>query len=159
MKKYIVIPLLSILFVSCNAPTKEEREREFYTDKGSFDMGRIPLIKPFEVVTTEHSNWILQATDDTTGYFTVDGVKEVRVVNQFILVHSLNTTLNGARAKEGWFVIIPKTHFSKGFATHQEYLDLLHYEGFSEEPALYKINTVFEYFDKHDTITWGSVSK
>ena len=142
-----------ILIASCNAPTKEEIDKGFYKDKGALDMGRIPLIKPFEAVTTENNNWILRADDDSV-LFTVPGAREVRVIHQEILVHSLNTIINYAPAKEGWFVIIPKTHFSKGFATHKEYLDQLRHEGFNKEPLLYDINKIFSYFDKNDTVTW-----
>lgn len=152
-KKYLFI-LLGIFIVSCNTSTKKGRDDEFYTDKGSFDMGRFPLIKPFELNVTDGDNWLLSANKDSTVLFTIDGVKGIRVFNHFILAHAVNTTINYARAKEGWFVIIPKSHFSKGVATHQEYLNLLYQVGLNKEPDLYKPNDVFDYFDKHDTINW-----
>ena len=154
MKKGHLLLLLNLLIISCNGPTKKEIDKEFYKDKGSLDMGRIPLIKPFEVVNNEKDNWILRADDDSV-LFTIPGVKEIRVINQKILIHSFNTTVNYVPVKEGWFVITPKTLSSNGFVNHQNYLELLYHEGFHQEPKLYDINLIFNYFDKNDTITWN----
>lgn len=158
MKTTIII-LVALLSISCQSSIKKRSGDGFYTDKLTdnddiFGVPRIPLIKPLEVVEGQRDKWLL--TDNGLGLIGgINGVKEISVINnKFILVHSLNTTVENNPAKEGWFVIIPQTRTLKEFVSHQQYLDLLHKEGFSKEPKLYDVDDVIGYFDDHDTIPW-----
>jgi hypothetical protein len=153
--------MLPLYMLSCSSPNnKHSKVDEFYTDKGDFDMGRIPLIKPYEATTpaTGNPNWIVASIDTNSVPVTMDGTKEVRVANNMILLHCVNTTLNYQPVKEAWFVIIPRKQIIKSFETHMGYQDYLNSQGFKKEPKLYAIGRVFRYFDNNDYINWEDIN-
>jgi hypothetical protein len=121
-------------------------------------MARIPLIKPYEATTSATTvNWVVESTDTTSVLLTIPGTKEIVVVKDMIFLHSTNTLLNYQPVKESWFVIASKSHSVKGFETHQSYLKYVHSMGFANEPKLYAISKVFDYFDRNDRIDWKNL--
>ncbi len=157
MQKLMLIGCL--LIVSCNNFTSSKhQDDDFYTDKGSFDMARIPLIKPYEATTpSTNVNWVISSIDTNSVPITIDGTKEIKVTKGLILIHSINTTLNYQPVKEAWFIILPKKRIIRGFSKHKDYLGLLDSSGIKNEPKLYQIGKVFNYFDMNDTINWEEI--
>jgi len=91
-----------LCIIACNEPSKGLKQDYFYTDKGSFDMGRIPLIKPYEATTSATIvNWIVESTDTTSISLTIPGTKGITVVKGMIFLHATNTILNYQLIKEG----------------------------------------------------------
>lgn len=158
--KTILLLLVSLCFVSCNGLVdKKQNGDSFYTDKGDFDMGRFPLIKPWEatVPSPGHNDWIVASIDTNDMPFTVLGSKQIRVVDSIIFIHAIETIINFQDAKEGWFIIIPKHHLAKAFTTHQAYASYVDSLKLKREPELYNPDNVFTYFDKHNYINWRKI--
>jgi hypothetical protein len=153
-----------IIFVCCYLTScKQNSSRNassdsFYTDKGSFDMARIPLIKPYEATTpSTNVNWIVASIDTNDIPVTIEGTKELNITHGMILIHSVNTTLNYQPVKEAWFIIFPKKRHIKGFESHKKYTDLLKQLGLINEPKLYSLGKVFNYFDSHGKVNWNDL--
>jgi len=143
MKKILII-LLSLFIVSCHETVdQKQKANKFDTDKGDFDMGRFPLIKPWEATAPGHSGCIVSSIDTNSVPVTIPGTKQVRVVDSVIYVHAVNTDLNYQQVKEGWFIIIPKKHLFKGFKTHWEYLACMNSLKLKKEPELYNAGKVW----------------
>jgi hypothetical protein len=144
--------------MSCSQEKKHEDP--YYTDHGGWDAGRFPLIKPYEAICSNGTdNWYVQLTQNADGLFSAPGTKEIAIVNGTIFLHSINTILNYAEAKEAWFVLIPNKHIQKGFASRLGYQDYLYSIGIEHEPKLYPINKVAMYFGEHDTIDWQHIDE
>lgn len=157
--KAVIFFLLAWCTVSCtNTNNKHLKVDEFYTDKGDFDMARIPLIKPYEATTpATNPDWIVSSIDTNSLPVTMPGTKEIRVFNNIILLHNINTVVDYQPVKEAWFVIFAKSHSIKSYKTHQEYINYLKFIGLSKAPELYPIGRVYDYFDSYDHIDWQKV--
>jgi hypothetical protein len=156
--KVFVFSVLLFIACACNAPNSKSSSDDFYLNKGGFDIGRIPLIKPYEATTPSTlPNWIVASVDTNSVPLTIPGTKEIRVLDSLIFVHSINTTLNYQSIKEAWFVIIPKKKLVKGFETHKKYLDFIKGLGLKKEPKLINIGRVFNIFDQNDTLNWNKI--
>jgi hypothetical protein len=156
----ILIVLFCLCIASCESTSSGKLSADpFYTDKGDFDMARIPPIKPYEatVPATGSNDWIVASVDTNDLPLTIPGTKEVTVIDTLILLHSLNTTLDYQPVKEAWFVLIPNRRLVKGFNTHGKYLGFIKKLGLRVEPKLYNIGKVFNYFDSNDTLDWKKV--
>jgi hypothetical protein len=154
----LLITLAALMF-SCNRHKKHKDP--YYTDHGDWDDVRFPIIKPYEAICLNGTNtWFVQLTHDVDDhFFSAPGTKEIAVLDNMIFLHSTNTILNYAEAKEAWFVLIPAKDIEKGFATHMSYQDYLHSVGISHEPKLYSMNQVSRYFGNHDTIDWQNINQ
>jgi len=154
----LLIISLSILSASCwRTSDKKVNVDKFYTQKGEWDSGRIPLIKPYEaVITSKEFGWFinLDGKDGDTG---LPNISKVAVKRGVIYLYNINTILHGIDVKQSWHVIIPDKQIEKGFATHQEYSEYLSNIGIKEEPQLYDIKSVADYFENHDVIDWNVI--
>jgi hypothetical protein len=156
MKIYIYLFFLFFLITCKNNSNKNLNIDKFYTEKGDWDAGRIPLIKPYEaIIANKDMGWgmNLDGKDGDTGFF---NIKRVNVVNDIVLVYSINSIFHGNYVKQSWHIIIPKKHIEKGFESYQQYLDYLKKIGIETEPRLHDIDSVADYFENHDTINWNA---
>jgi len=148
--------LIGLSLFSCDG--KKTKKDYYYTDHGDWDDVRFPLIKPYEALCVNGSDdWIVQLTQDSEGLFSAPGTRKINIVNGAIFLYSTKTFLNHAKAPEAWFVLIPKKHIEKRFATHNEYLAYLHQISIQNEPKLYNMDEVLQYFGDHDTIDWNRI--
>ncbi|MCQ6957257.1 sigma-70 non-essential region-containing protein [Mucilaginibacter aquariorum] len=159
--KQVVFLIICFYLASCEggAGGKKSALDEFYTDKGSYDMARIPLIKPYEAVVpaTGDHDWLIHSVTDSV-LFTIPGVKGIKVLNdRVILAYGVNTLINYQDAGEGWFILIPRDNFIKIFTKHEEYINWLDCHGIKKEPSLYEPIRVYDYFKFHETVDWGKI--
>lgn len=136
---------------------KNSKVDSFYTEKGGWDNGRIPLLKPYEaIMDNKKLGWGigLDGADGDTGF---GNIKSVNVVDSVILIYSKNSILHGIEVKQSWHVIVPSKGIEKGFDKHQDYTNYLNKLGFNQEPKLYNIENVASYFDKHDIVDWQKI--
>ncbi|WP_345213904.1 hypothetical protein [Mucilaginibacter gynuensis] len=155
MKKAIFI-IFSLFVIACNEPDKKLQSLDsFYTNKGEFDMSRIPLIKPYEATTgVTPRDWIVATADTNSIAPTIPGTEGIYVTDSLIFVHSINTIVDYQDAREAWFVIRPKQDTVISFTNHSNYLNYLKKLGFTKEPHLYNPDNVFMSFDHNDYIDW-----
>ena len=154
-EKIIIAFCLITLFQACS--DKNSNVDSFYTEKGGWDYGRIPLLKPYEaIIDNKNLGWSLglNGEDGDTGF---GNIKLVNVVDSVILIYSTNSILHGVDVKQSWHIIIPSNKVEKGFDSHQKYLDYLKLLGITHEPPLHDIEAISEYFDKYDIIDWNKI--
>jgi hypothetical protein len=152
-----LLPVLMYFATSCKQKSIKNLDH-FYTDKGDWDAGRIPFIKPYEAINaTKKFGWSinLKGEDFDTGF---PNIKRANVIDSMILIYSTNTILHGIDVKQSWHIIIPKQSIEKGFASHQEYLHYLDSIGTRDEPQLHDIDSIADYFETHDTIDWKAIN-
>lgn len=160
--KFLILPILLssifVLLVSClHTSNKKLKVDIFYTEKGDGDMGRIPLLKPYEaVIATKDYGWCISLHGKYSGIGFCN-IKKVAVLDTVLLVSTGNTILNGADVKESWHIIIPKNDFDKGFDNYRDYIAYLNTLGMKTEPMLYNIDSVASYFNDHDVIDWKAI--
>lgn len=154
----IAITLTSAFLTSCLHRQNEHSNIDnFYKEKGEWDSGRIPLIKPYEaVITSKELGWFinLEGRDGDTG---LPNINKVTVSQGIIFLYNTKTVLHGVEVKEAWHVIIPNKQIEKGFATYKEYVKYLNQLGIKVEPKLHDINLVAQYFENHDLMNWNEV--
>jgi hypothetical protein len=156
--KSIVVILISLTIFSCG--NKKQNVDEYYTDHGDWDSVRFPIVKPYEAICLNGSHdWIVQTLQDSESFFSAPSTRKMNVVNKVIFLYATNTLLDGQKAKEAWFILIPGKHLEKGFATHREYVNYLRSIGVDNEPKLYDMDQVSQYFGSHDTIDWKHIDE
>ena len=155
--------LLSLLFfvslfqTSCK--NKHPNVDKFYTEKGDGDMGRLPLLKPYEAeLAVKDYGWCISLKGQYAG-IGICNVKKVTVLDSVILLSTGYSILDGQYVKESWHIIKPKQDFEKGFATHQLYFDYLKKHGMAREPRLHDIDSIASYFDDNDYVDWTVINK
>ncbi|MEO7211170.1 hypothetical protein [Mucilaginibacter sp.] len=150
---------LCILFIQFACKHNYSHVDRFYTEKGDGDMGRLPLIKPYEVLsTTTDMGWCIALKGKYSGIGFCN-VKKVTVLDTVILLYTGNTILYNRNVKQSWHVIIPKNDFDKGFDNHTDYLNFLTSMAIKPEPNLYNIDLVASYFDEYEFIDWKKIHK
>jgi hypothetical protein len=159
MKFFTVTLLVITCLTSCkSSSTKNKGSDEFYTDQGGFDYIRIPFIKPYEAIYTVGGKEWIMSLEQALFDMSVSGIKNARIINNnIIILYSTNTLLNASKAKESWYVIIVSKHIEKGFGTHQEFIKYLNQNGIKDEPKLFDMDKIYDYFKEHETIDWGAI--
>ena len=145
-----------IICVACN--NKHSNIDKFYTDKGDGDIGRIPLLKPYEAeIVTKDYGWCISLKGKYSGIGFCN-VKKVNVIDSVVFVYTGNTILNGMDVKNSWHIIIPKNDFEKGFSSNVDYLSYLKEIGIKSAPRLHNIDSIANYFDEHNFIDWKVIN-
>jgi len=129
----------------------------FYTDKGGVDYMRVPLIKPYELLSIPgHDNWAARLKENTLNV-SVDSVKMANVFQNIILLYSTNTVFQSEPVRELWVVIIPNKHVEVGFDNFKECAAYLRKQGVKGEIRLNYIENIRYYFADHDVINWRAI--
>lgn len=137
MKQHIFLLITILSIVGCGSNSKNGKQSdEFYTDKGGIDLWRVPLIKPYEIVTLREGDWGARSVDTFDVPLSMPGVRTVNVVDSVIFIFGTKTILNGQEVEAAWFVIKSKNHKVWGFKDHQNYLNHIHSIGIGNEPKL-----------------------
>ncbi|RBQ02711.1 hypothetical protein DRW42_25540 [Pedobacter miscanthi] len=80
----------------CGNNSKNSKQSdEFYTDKGGMDWGRVPIIKPYEIVTLRPGNWGVRSVDASDVRLSIPGVRSVNDVDSIIFISGEKMILNG----------------------------------------------------------------
>lgn len=135
--------------------TSDQKNDEFYTQKGEWDSARIPFIKPYEAIIFNKSDgWGMNIIEDSM----LADIKEATVDNGFILVHTGKTVMQGVEVNESWWIISPSNKIEKGFTDHRQYLDYLKKVGFKNEPKLHGMDVIANYYEDHDIMDWSALN-
>lgn len=157
MKIFIRLIILTSVIACLLSCTNTSTGDRFYTEKGEWDSGRIPFIKPYEaIITSKELGWgmNLDGKDGDTGFF---NIKKANVAGGIIFIYSVNSIFHGLDVKQSWHIIIPGKHLEKGFAGYHEYREYLNALGIKSEPILYDIEHIANYYEGHDTIDWKAI--
>lgn len=156
--KIIYYLLIFLTFFNCIACKDKENKKVnvdgFYIEKGEWDLGRIPFIKPYEaVIVNKQNGWCMHlfAEDGDTGFC---NIKKANVTKGLILIYSEDLMLRGIEVKQSWQVIIPCRSIEQGVDSHEEYLRYLSGLGLKSEPLLIDIELAAKYFEDNDIIDW-----
>lgn len=159
MKIFKIFAICIVFIAACTNKDNKGRDADsFYKEKGGWDAGRIPLIKPYEaIITNKNVGWGmgLEGLDGDTGF---TNIKNINVIDGMILVYSVNSILHGIDTKETWHIIVPNKGIEKGFSNHQDYLNYLNKLGVTSEPNLINIDKVAKFFDKYDRVDWEAIN-
>jgi len=160
MKRNILFFITLLYLTACGGNTNQDPKLDdFYSDKGGFDYGRIPLIKPYELTTSSRENyWTAETIDTSEVPLNMPGARNINIVNSIIFIYGRETILNGQEVDAAWFVIIPKNHIVRGFMDHKKYLAYIQSIGFQKEPLLYDVQEVYRFFSKHNKVDWKEIS-
>ena len=130
-----IIFLILLLLSSCNFFFRVHDD-DFYNDTGSWDSGRLPLLKPYYLIfISQDYGWQMPVK----GNFPLDqydynlgdllDIKKVAVENNVVMVYTpymrdLDKSLD--RKMLHWFVMIPdKGNFEIGFENEIEFVDYI----------------------------------
>ena len=128
-----------IISTSCNEAGK--KKEGFYEFSQTWDLYRVPLIDPFQVISADQGNtWTLKRFDKE------DVVSKVGINGSVMVVFSRRTALPG-KMTQAWFVLRPDTK-EEVFTSETEYKSYLTSIGLGSV-KLYDINQVFSDFDKY----------
>jgi hypothetical protein len=123
---------------------------KFYTDRGSWDAARIPLIKPYELLRLNGSEeWTMNL--EAPG--SVSNIKEINVSGNVIVIHAGQTYCNNIEVSEAWFIIIPNKHIEKGFDNIQDFDKHLASLG-NKDRKLHDVKKVYEVFNSKGKVDW-----
>lgn len=153
MRKLLLLFLLTNVLWGCkNAVHHGTVKDNFYTDKGSWDASRIPLIKPYELLKLNGTQeWIMNL--EAPG--SVTNIKEINVIKDIIVIHAGQTYCNNVEVPEAWFVIVPDKHIEKGFDSKPNFNKYLRALGHNNE-ELQNVEKVFQIFNSQGKIDWHS---
>jgi hypothetical protein len=152
MKNLLLFFFLTNVLWGCINPANHNADNDnFYTDKGSWDAVRIPLIKPYELLRLNgNSEWTMNLDAPSS----VTNIKEINIVGDVIVIHSGQTYCNNVEVSEAWFVVVPNKHIEKGFdnklAFNKYLLSLGHKAGFQN------VEKVFQIFNRRGKIDWDT---
>lgn len=160
MRFYIVFIAILLFMTSCNYGSKQDKQTDsFYAKSSGFDYRRLPLIKPYEAISTNKETWDVQfhvkGKKYPETYVTgVINVKKVAVQNGVLMLFTpdSNFITEGLPIYQ-WFVVIPEKQVEKGFETEQEFLDYLKGIGM-EKPEMKDIDTLHDQFEKTKCLDW-----
>lgn len=156
MGKVFIVLFTVILLSACNNrnPKEQNMRDDFYVSDRGLDNLRLPLIKPYEILKLNGSKeWIMNLETNTL-QFSISNVKEVNVISNVIIIHSVDLTyLRGANVPEAWFVIKPSEQIEKGFSNKEEFISYLAELGIKKFEFT-NIEKTFLDFSKSGKLKW-----
>lgn len=164
--KKIIITVITINFISCtqhenvNSNKTQMNKDPFYTENSGYDYIRLPLVKPYELISLDKGNiWGLEGQpkpklikEDNTAF----GIKKIEVKSGIILCYCEgHTMVGGEKFDRAWYVFIPEQNINKGFATEQEFITYLQTKGIQKEPIEWDTpEKLFEQFSNTHCLPW-----
>ncbi len=152
------------MFCSCVNNTETMEEDTFYSECGGWSMVRLPLIKPYEVLSIdpETTDNIWSIKFDSDELFSTDHVQRITVEDSIIYVLSGifngegdSTALVGSMYPTVWYIINTKNGDKRGFhdiEVFNNYLLLNRYP----HPHWYDIDSLFiEYCQNNKKLPWS----
>lgn len=127
----------------------------FFKSTGGWDYRRIPLIEPYQAISTDKETWTIDLkTNSIRATFSI-GVAKLGVIDKRVIVvyDAPNAILRGERVGEAWFVIIPEENIEKGFTKEEEFLSYLEGRGI-DHPKLTDVNEVYKEFFNKRHLEW-----
>lgn len=104
--KTLKILLISVILICCRQKSGRESEMKFYESSKTFDMYRLPLIRPIELLSADEGNsWICRYNfKSLSGRSEIDNIEKVGIFKGFIALYC-PLTFNGNSMSETWVLI------------------------------------------------------
>jgi len=153
------IKIFLLLFIlSCGI--KKDR---FYTEVYTFDLQRMPLIKPYELITprvsdstTEVHSWHLKLFQpQPKSYVHHLNISHVNVSKNIIYGHGQDGRTNFPNY---WFIIIPNKNLEKTFNKEEEWKSYLTSVEINSDMTV-SVWILFEQFKNNSTLPWYNPDK
>jgi hypothetical protein len=133
----------------------------FYTGTSEYDdkFKRVPLIKPYEAISSEGGDWwnislqnnhMFNSTDPLSYYDNISDVTKIAVEKGLIMGF---TPLSGKNSVVNWFVLIPDKKIEMGFANKGDFLKYIQIYGL-QEPNWATIDEFYQQFIRTDCLDW-----
>jgi hypothetical protein len=110
---------MAFLYVSCEQRFKYQDN--FYNKAGGWDYRRLPLIKPFEMLSTGNipNYWYYELKSQNIKFTTQIAGSEVSVSDRFIIIHYKGgyQQVNGLTDPEKFYLVDTKGHLEYEFST------------------------------------------
>jgi hypothetical protein len=157
----LILLILIFSFPSCdinkNTPNKnkEERQDKFYTETERGYLSRIPLIKPYELISPDNGfTWVYKSpfNEKKDKKIILENVSLVGIHDSIIVVYTDMTYLPGEMTK-AWCIINTKDKSEKLFTTEESYLENIKKAvrlGF----RLKDVTEVFKVYNDKKTLIW-----
>ena len=110
------VMLLIFLVLGCKA----KRETGFYNYSKRGDLFRVPLIKPYEIISADGTEWTYEV--DSKNQLPISSIVEIGVKSNFFVIHSSNYYFN-SHSGETWLIMDTRTG-SKYFETSDGSYDI-----------------------------------
>ena len=146
MKKLLLIVIMMMGFICCL------NRDSFYTKKGGWDTRRIPLVKPYECVTTDRgANWLVH-----TPNYCDELINKINVIDGIIIGKcDLNCVKQNTLQQKicTWFFIIPDKRFKAEFKSEKMFLDSL--SKITNQKVVFRnVDEVYQQFCDKDYLEW-----
>jgi hypothetical protein len=141
-----------------NVSSTKQQDDAFYTYAKDWDLYRIPLIKPIQVISTigYGDTWVIESPYQQIKRAGQIGVMYITVVDSVIIVDAGIVCLPG-ETTQAWFLIDTKAKTEKVYTTTEAYRKGLLEAGIKEEPKLYEVNEVYRQFKEKGTLPFGTI--
>ena len=160
----VTITVISMLFIltSCGTFVDDLTDSAdiqptgvaFFESTGGWDYRRIPLIEPYQAVSSDKKTWTIDLKTDSIRYqYSVSSTKLDVINDRFIITYAPNAALRGERFNEVWFVIVPEENIEKGFAKEEEFSAYLKDNGI-DNPNLTDANKLYEELVTNGYLEW-----
>ncbi len=159
----IVVSMLALfVFRSCSfffydaisSPDVQPTGVAFFESRGGWDYRRIPLIEPYQAISSDKETWTISLKTDSIRYqFSIGPTKLDVVNNRFVIIYAPNAALGGERFNEVWFIIIPEENTEIGFTKEEDFLTYLKDKGI-DNPNLTDVNELYEELVNKGYLEW-----
>ena len=154
--KYLFIFILFLVLVleSCLSNNKNPHD-DFYIRSSGWDYRRLPLIKPYQAISTDRETWIINISEHSKlNQFSFSNVKKIAVIKDYFFVYCSDSTLfNGIRVKEAWFLVNPYKKTETGFLNKNDF-DMYLKKNQIPKIEWYEIDETWKNFDDKIYLPW-----
>ncbi|MBI1793416.1 MAG: hypothetical protein HYR70_04410 [Chloroflexi bacterium] len=150
-----------IILVSCSLSFGPQKD-PFYTDVGTLDSARFPLIKPYYVIYIDKEySWQMPLlanppSKDIYYYYNLHDIRKIAVENGIIMIYTPFTEdvdQSIGQKVLHWFIIIPDKNVETGLDTEQAFLDYIKQLGVQQPPWV-EPSEIYQQFFKTGCLDW-----
>ena len=148
----LIVIAAAFFLAGCNRMGNTEN-KDFYADSRRGDLLRIPLIQPYEAVSTDGKEWMINLLGtEITDELTISEIDSLGVYSEQVLVHTRADRffakhpfylIDATQKQEQAFDHLPDAVTALGSATFKEF-------------KMHPVQEVFERFDTGGPLPWPS---
>ena len=149
--------LIFILISGCTSKMKDKYQDEFYNKKGGFDYYRLPLIKPYALISTDqHPDYWSSALNNNEILYQISiAGQEIFVTNDFFVIACFQIcVLKGVSHPEVYYLIIPEKKTGKAFNSLEDLVSYTSSEFGVKNITFSSIKDIFLEFEKTGILPW-----
>lgn len=159
----LIFIVVTTIFLFCANLFLQGQSDPFYTDTGGWDSLRVPLIKPYYLVSLDKgASWSMRLhanppSESTYYYLTIHDIRQLAVANNIIMLYTPyvehNIDQSVGQKVLHWFVISPESNIEEGFGNEDEFLNYIFQLGIQRLDWLVP-NEVFEHYSRTYCLDW-----